>query len=114
MTDFELIQHAKRLNIPHFRGVYMRDTLPINPHIFERGIVNLDENDNSGTHWTAYVKEFNSVYWFDPFGNIPPPTQVVDYFTDCKIFYNDTQFQNFGTTNCGKLCLEFLNGYKTV
>ena len=39
---------------PHFRGVFMRDSLPgvICPK--ECGIVNLDSSSGDGTHWVAY------------------------------------------------------------
>lgn len=32
LTNFELAEYAKKLNIKDFRGVYMRDTLPQQPH----------------------------------------------------------------------------------
>ena len=31
LTNFELLDFANRLNIPYFRGVFMRDTLPTKP-----------------------------------------------------------------------------------
>ena len=31
LTNFELIDAAKKLNIPNFRGVFLRDTLPKKP-----------------------------------------------------------------------------------
>lgn len=90
----------------------MRNNLPYIPYKNERAIVNLDHSRNDGTHWCAYIKENKIVYWFDPFGDVSPPTEILKYFTNCNIFYNFDKYQYFGTTNCGKLCLEFLATYK--
>lgn len=90
----------------------MRDSLPYTPNKHERGIVNLDDSKNVGSHWCGYIKENYNVFWFDPFGDISPPENVIKYFKNCLISYNYNKFQTFGSTNCGKLCLEFLSNYK--
>ena len=42
---------TKRGNGINFRGVFMRNKLPmIGPYIFESSIVNLDDKDGPGTH----------------------------------------------------------------
>lgn len=89
----------------------MRDALPQKPNFNERGVVNLDDSYNEGTHWCAYIKLGKNVYWFDSFGNIPPPHDLIKYFRGCFIFYNLEKFQTFGTSDCGKHCLEFLITY---
>ena len=42
LTNIELSTYAQELEIPHFRGVFMRDTLPQYPFNIECGIVNLN------------------------------------------------------------------------
>ena len=42
LTNFELLNYVKELDIPNFRGVFMRDTLPAVPHKIECGIVNFN------------------------------------------------------------------------
>ena len=42
LTNLDLLHYAQELNIPNFRGVFMRDTLPHNPRRKECGIVNLN------------------------------------------------------------------------
>lgn len=87
----------------------MRNNLPhTKPHKIESGILNLDELQGSGTHWTAYKKILSKVYWFDSFGDLPPPKEALSYFSGNQIFYNYDRFQNFGSINCGHLCLKFL------
>lgn len=88
----------------------MRDNLPNErPWNRECMIVNHDSINNNGTHWTCFVKEKNNVYYFDSFGKLAPPFEIVDYLgSHCNIFFNAEQYQNFDTVNCGHLCLRFL------
>jgi len=57
-----------------------------------RGIVNLDDARSPGTHWVAYAKRDNHVIYFDNFGNLRPPKELVRYFGNgvTKIEYNRT------------------------
>lgn len=88
----------------------MRDNLPDrNPWKNECMVLNLDSIKNSGTHWTCYVKCGNNVRYFDSFGKLAPPLELIDYLgSDCSISYNSEQFQEFDTIICGHLCLRFL------
>lgn len=109
LYDIELQKYAKRLKIPHFRGVFMRDTLPEGSKVYESGILNLDLSCNEGTHWVAYIKRKNSVLYFDSFGYLKPPLELVKYFgANTDICYNSTAYQTYNQINCGHLCLEFL------
>lgn len=86
----------------------MRDRLPTSPRKYESGIVNLDESRGSGTHWVAYKKQGPLVMYFDSFGDLRPPMEVIKYFNGCKIKYNYEKEQDFNTNICGHLCLNFL------
>lgn len=86
----------------------MRDTLPIRPFKKECGVVNLDDNSGVGTHWVAYSKNLNKVQYFDSFGNLRPPQEVIEYLGTNIIYYNYNCKQLFNTFNCGHLCLSFL------
>lgn len=111
LTNYDLLKHAK--HIPGFRGVYMRDCLPKKPLYKECGIINLDINANPGTHWTAYIKNGRKTIYFDPFGNLKPCIEFINYISCPKnIFYNYNNYQKYDTIICGHLCLEFL--YKNV
>lgn len=77
----------------------------------EKGIINLDNSTGGGTHWTAYKKINNKITYFDSFGNLQPPVEVMQYFKSngpVKIVYNYNRFQKFNTFFCGHLCLMFL------
>lgn len=110
LTDKDLIRYAKKLKLPYFKGVFMRDTLPrIPPNKNESAIINLDVQRNAGTHWVAYKKRGNIVEYFDSFGALKPPIELVEYLgRNVKIVYNNSSYQKFNEINCGHLCLEFL------
>uniref|UniRef100_A0A8D9A9I4 Ubiquitin-like protease family profile domain-containing protein n=1 Tax=Cacopsylla melanoneura TaxID=428564 RepID=A0A8D9A9I4_9HEMI len=94
--------------IPHFRGVFCLDEIPKKPGKYEIGVVNLDKSQNRGTHWCAYVKKDNTVYYYDSFGNLRPPLELKTYLTHSKILYNYDTDQKYGSVNCGHLCLKFI------
>lgn len=85
----------------------MRDRIPPKPLHKECGIVNLDSNRGSGTHWVAYWKWGNYIEYFDSFGNLQPPLEIINYLGD-NILYNYKRKQQFNTFVCGHLCLQFL------
>lgn len=88
----------------------MRDNLPTyeRPWKNECMVINHDSIQNNGTHWTCYIKEDTNVYYFDSFGKLGPPLELLTYLgSDCTVFYNYKQFQEFNTIICGHLCLEF-------
>jgi len=70
-TNIQLDHLARRMHVSYFRGVFMRNALPISDaRRNESGIVNLDDVRGSGTHWVAYAKRDNHVIYFDSFGNL--------------------------------------------
>lgn len=93
--------------IPHFRGVYMRDKLPRYPFLKECGIVNLDSSKNLGTHWVAYIKLNEYIEYFDSYGNLKPPIELIRYLGP-DIKYNIFNIQKSNPFKCGHFCLKFL------
>lgn len=85
----------------------MLDSLPKRPRKKECGIINLDVSAGDGTHWVAYYKNNNEKEYFDSFGNLQPPLELVKYLGS-NIKYNYNQHQKFNTFNCGHLSLKFL------
>ena len=62
LTNFELLDYAKKLHIPHFRGVFMKNDLPKLPHKNESGIVNFNTTAEPGSHWVGYYKNGKNTY----------------------------------------------------
>jgi len=85
----------------------MRDSLPKRPYKRECGLINLEDMSQLGSHWTCYYKNMNDIRYFDSFGNLRPPVEVIQYLGD-KLTYNYQRVQKFNTYNCGHLCLNFL------
>ena len=111
LTDADILKYAKLLKISNFRGVFMRNALPASgPHFYESAIVNLDDASGPGTHWVAYRKRGKNVVYFDSFGDLRPPLDLILYLGVDEVKYNHERYQDFDTYNCGHLCLKFLCG----
>ena len=114
LTNIELEKYASELKIPHFRGVYMKDTLPTRPpQKTECGIVNMNKMSQAGSHWVCYAKFPHSVsIYFDSFGqNVLE--EVKRYLKTEREFKNNSPViarntdvvQRINTHVCGHLCL---------
>lgn len=118
LSNIDLDKYAAKFKIPHFRGIYMRDSLPARgPSNYESAIINLDDSSGPGTHWVAYMKNKLKVIYYDSFGNLPPPIELVRYLLSGTHASNNIEYtydrqQEFGTVWCGHLCLKFLSEFK--
>ena len=105
------MKYARTLKIPNFRGVYMRNELPSGgPLENESAVVNLDDAKGAGTHWVCYRKLGKKVWYFDSFGDLQPPLNLMRYLNVPEVMYNYQRYQDFDTHWCGHLCLKFLCG----
>ncbi|KAK9871794.1 hypothetical protein WA026_014249 [Henosepilachna vigintioctopunctata] len=118
LSNVELVEIVKKLKIPYFRGVFMRNQLPRKIRNYESGIINLDESSGNGTHWTGYVKHGKVIYYFDSIGNLSPPIEAKSYFKSDnrrnRILYNRQRYQKINTYNCGHLVLKFLYNWSHI
>jgi len=96
-TNIQLDRLARRMHIPFFRGVFMRNALPTYSYVNESGIVNLDDVNGPGTHWVAYAKRGDRAMYFDSFGNLRSPIELVRYLKKdvVNIEYNRTSYQRY-------------------
>ena len=101
LSNVELEDAIKRLNIPNFRGCYCINMLPKISHRVECGILNLDNSRGNGTHWTAC----NKIY-FDSYG-VDPPLELIRYLGS-SIYCSTECIQPRDTVVCGHLCLYVL------
>src|SRR6266853_4427226 len=83
LTNFDLIEYAKELKLKHFRGVFMKDELNKRIGKNECGIVNLQNSNQEGSHWTCYFKCGTEKYYFDSYG-LEPPNQLLQYLKPTK------------------------------
>lgn len=116
LSNYDIQQLSVKLKIPHFAGVFMRDTLSKRKRkrvkARECWILNHGSSRTEGSHWTALAKNHNTAFYFDSFGKLPPPLEVIDYLgPKIHIYYNVKRYQNYDTVICGHLCLRFLHDF---
>ena len=94
-------------NEPRFNGIYSRNHLP---NKIKKGayIINLDEYENTGTHWVSLFVKTKYTAYFDSFGveNIP---KEINKFINNDIKSNIFRIQAYDSIMCGYFCIEFFN-----
>jgi len=94
LSSVKIQDAIRKLSVPGFRGVYVRDNLLSKPRRKECGILNLDDRTGKGTHWVAWhttsiVTEYNRHgNWYCQYLQKP-------------IFYNTEKIQPKGEVICG-------------
>ena len=108
MYDGELVRYVSLLKIPDFRGVKMRDELPLKPRDVECGILNFNSHLQKGSHWTCWYKKKGTSYYFDSFGQVPP-LELLTYLNQFPIHRSAVIVQHINADECGSLCLYVLS-----
>ena len=115
LTNIEISEYYK--NEPRFNGVYSRNNLP---NKIKKGayVINLDEYENTGTHWVSlFVKPKYTVY-FDSFGVEHIPKEINKFIRskelgpavgNKKIKTSIFRIQAYDSIMCGYFCIEFIN-----
>ena len=105
LTNIEISEYYKSER--RFNGVYSRNNLP---NKIKKGadVINLDEYENTGTHWVSlFVKPKYTVY-FDSFG-IEHISKEINKFINNDIKSNIFRIQANDSIMCGYICIEFIN-----
>ena len=103
-------------NEPRFNGVYSRNNLP---NKIKKGayVINLDEYENTGTHWVSlFVKPKYTVY-FDSFGIEHIPKEINKFINNnttkssaiARIKNNIFRIKAYDSILCEYFCIEFIN-----
>ena len=105
LSNFELLDLINFHNLEHFfDGVYSKNELPeLKPTKFY--IINLEDSDKPGSHWTAFYYSPTTSIYFDSYGFVPP--KLVDEKIGNYIF-NDKDIQDFEASSCGYYALAFI------
>ena len=106
LSNTDLNQLVIASGIKNFRGVFSRDTLPNRKHKNECGIVNLDDIQGPGTHWTVYRITKKENGYFDSFG-LQMPEEIAEYLGKNTI-YSPDDLQDRNSIFCGLWCIYFL------
>ena len=81
------------------------------PNKIKKGayVINLDEYENTGTHWVSlFVKPKYTVY-FDSFGIEHIPTEINKFIGHNDIKRNIFRIQAYDSNMCRYFCTEFIN-----
>ena len=105
MTNLEISEYYK--NKPRFNGVYSRNNLP---NKIKKGayVINLDEYENTGTHWVSLFVKTNEAIYFDSFSIEHIPKEI-NKFINNDIKSNIFRIQAYDSIMCGYFCIEFIN-----
>ena len=91
----------------------MRDELPEETLTNECGILNLNNSDQEGSHWVAWIKRKDLKIYFDSYSNANPPKELVKYLGENNLKITTRKFQDYKDPPiCGHLCLDFIKNYK--
>ena len=106
LINIEISEYYK--NEPRFNGVYSRNNLP---NKIKKGayVINLDEYENTGTHWISLFVKANKVIYFYSFGIEHTPKEINKFIGNKKIEASIFRIQAYDSIMCGYFCIEFIN-----
>ena len=105
LTNFEIEKYYQ--NEPKFNYVYSRNNLSkIKDGAY---IVNLDEYESIGTHWTALYVNAKIVAYFDSFGVEHIPKENKKFIWNKNIITNIHRIQAYDSIMCRYFCIGFID-----
>ena len=106
LTNIEINEYYA--NEPRFNGIYSRNNLP---KTIKKGayVINLDECENTGTHWITLFVKTNEVIYFDSFGIEHIPKKINKFIGNKEIKANIFRIQAYNSSMCRYFCIEFIN-----
>ena len=72
-------------------------------------VINLDEYENTGTHWIALFVKTNEVIYFDNFGMEHIPKEIEHAIGNKEIKASMFRIQAYDSIMCGYFYIEFIN-----
>ena len=101
----ELYNYSKILKIPLNNVVMRNDNFSLSNGGY---IINLDNKNSSGTHYTALFIKYPNAYYFDSY-SVPPPNEIIRRCKIYNLYYsNDIIYQKLTSSICGYFCIYFL------
>ena len=115
LANIEISEYYK--NEPRFNGVYSRNNLP---NEIKKGayVINLDEYENTSTHWVSLFVKTNEAIYFDSFGVEHIPKEINKFICskelgpavgNKKIKASIFRIHAYDSIMCGYFCIEFIN-----
>ena len=94
--------------------IYPRDSIIYS----DKGLVNIDNGSQGGTHWTCFIVKYKNSFYFDSFGGQPDKFLPNHFFK--PIICHNYKIQDINSKLCGSYCLYFfylierMNYYDTI
>ena len=112
MNSQELYTLAKKAKIPNFRVLMHDQTDMQKVQKIDNGIINLDRDNNGGTHWVCWsnIPKNPYILYFDSFGI--SPSDIIAKFLNTSgkpIKYNNSEMQMYKSIMCGWYCIYILD-----
>lgn len=112
LSNFDIQRISQKLGIK-LNGIYMKDQINNNNLTNGNYIMNLQNHNQSGSHWVAFVKSGKSIYYCDSYGVLPPENEsklfLENHYT---VYVNTHQFQPLNSDKCGWYAMSFLYAMK--
>ena len=107
LSNFDIIEKCKELNMKKFKGVFMRDEIKGSVGNNESLILNIDDSTGDGTHWTCLYSKNGKCFNFDSYGFLFP-IEIQNYGKDKEAYYNSFKIQASSEVICGHYCIYVL------
>ena len=113
LSNFELIEICKQRKIPLVNVIAKDEEMLMKKN--GNYIINLQNHNQRGSHWTTLVMTKSDCIYMDSFGQ-PPPQEVDDFLKNKykkeNINYNTMIIQDMNSDYCGYFCIAFLKSNK--
>lgn len=113
LTNTDLEHYAKLFKMP-LNGVFSKDLFESKRPKLGNYVINLENSDYGGSHWTCLILTKNIAIYYDSFGQ-PMPQEIIRFIKRFNkksiIIYSIDQIQHIDSVYCGWFCLEFLYWY---
>ena len=98
----EILQHDK-----NYIGTYSKDNVPILKNN-QSTIINLQNSDRIGSHWTSYKRTVNIIFYFDCYVVAYIPDIIKNQYPKHKFICNIYRIQSMDSNQCGRFCILFV------
>lgn len=106
ITNIDLENLGLKYNLPNFKVIMNNEILKEKYKPNSLYVVNLEDDNEAGSHWVSVVTKNNQSCYFDSFG--APPSLEVEKFlhkSKSKYMFNNRIIQDLNSTNCGLFSL---------
>ena len=91
----------------NYTGTFSKDNVPLLKNN-QSTIINLQNSDKSGSHWTCYCKRNDKIFYFDSYGVGFIPDIIAKQYPKHKFICNIYRIQSMDSNQCGRFCILFV------